>query len=41
MRAISPKCDDYVSFLSSIVISLHYYELLPHPERLSKIKKLL
>ena len=30
MRTINPKC--------SMVISLHYYELLPHPERLSKIK---
>ena len=38
MRTINPKCDDYISLLSSIVISLHYYELLPHPERLSKIK---
>ena len=38
MRTISPKYDNYISFLSSIVISLHYYELLPHPERLSKIK---
>ena len=38
MRTISPNCDDYISFLTSIVISLHYYELLPHPERLSKIK---
>ena len=39
MRTAIPKCDDYVSFLSSIVISLHYYELLPHPERYSKINK--
>ena len=39
MRTISPKCSDYVSFLSSIVISLHYYELLPHPESYSKIVK--
>ena len=39
LRTISPKCDDYISFLSSIVISLHYYELLRHSERLSKIKK--
>ena len=38
MRTISPNCDDYISFLTSIVIWLHYYELLPHPERLSKIK---
>ena len=39
MRTINPKCDVYISFLSSIVISLHYYDLLPHPERLSKIKE--
>ena len=38
-RTAIPKCDDYVSFLSSIVISLHYFELLPHPERYSKINK--
>ena len=36
MRTISPKFSHYVSFLSSIVISLHCYELLPHPERYSK-----
>ena len=39
MRTISPKCSDYISFLSSIVISLHYYELFPHPGRYSKIIK--
>ena len=39
MRTINPKCSDNVSFLSSVVISLHYYDLLPHPERLSKIKE--
>ena len=39
MRTISRKCSDYVSFLSLIVISLHYYELFPHPERYSKIIK--
>ena len=36
MRTISPKCSDYVFFLSSVVISLHCYELLPHSERYSK-----
>ena len=39
LRTISPNCGDYISFLSSIVIPLHYYELLQHSERLSKIKK--
>lgn len=39
MRVINPKCSDHTSVLSSIVISLHFYDLLPHPERYSKIKK--
>ena len=39
MRTINPQCSDNVCFLSSIVISLHYYDLLPHPKRLSKIKE--
>ena len=41
MRKINPKCSDHISFMSSIIIiiSLHYYELLPHPERYSKFKK--
>ena len=39
MRIINPKCPDHTSFLCSIVISLHYYDLLPHPERFSKIKR--
>ena len=39
MRTISPKFSHYVSFLSLVVTSLHYYELLPHPERYSKIIK--
>ena len=41
MRKINPKCSDHISFMSSIIISLHYYELLPHPERYSKFKKYL
>ena len=39
MRVINPKCSDYASFWSSIIISLHHYDLLPHPERFSKIQK--
>ena len=38
MREINPKCSDHTSFLCLIVLSLHYYDLLPHPERFSKIK---
>ena len=41
MRKINPKCSDHISFMSSIIISLHYYELLPHPGRYSKFKKYL
>ena len=39
MRIINPKYPDHTSFLCSIIISLHYYDLLPHPERFSKIKR--
>ena len=39
MRIINPKCLDHTSFLASIIISLHYCDLLPHPERFSKIKR--
>ena len=39
MRIINPKCSDHTSFLCSIIISLHYYDLLPHPERFSKMKR--
>ena len=41
MRKINPKCSDHISFMPSLIISLHYYELLPHPERYSKFKKYL
>ena len=36
MRVINPKCS---SFLCSVVISLHYYDIFRHPQRFSKIKK--
>ena len=39
MRIINPKCLDHTSFLASVIISLHYCDLLPHPERFSKIKR--
>ena len=39
LRVINPKCSDHISFLCSIIISLHHYDLLPHPERFSKIKR--
>ena len=41
MRKINLKCSDHISFMSSIVMSLHYYELLPHPERYSQLKNYL
>ena len=41
MRKIIPKCGDHTSFMSSIIISLYYYELLPHPERYFKFKTYL
>ena len=41
MRKINPKCSDFISFVTSIIIPLHYYELLPHPERYCKFKKYL
>ena len=39
MKSINPKCSNTNSFISSIIISLHYYELIPHPKRYSEIKK--
>ena len=39
MKTINPNCTSINSFICSIIISLHYYELIPHPERYSKIKK--
>ena len=41
MKTIIPKCTNTNSFICSIIISLHYYELISHPERYSKIKKYL
>ena len=38
MKTINPKCSNINSFMWSIIISLHYHELISHPERYSKIK---
>ena len=38
MRSINPKCTNNESFKYSILISLHYYELNNHPERISQLK---
>ena len=39
MRSINPKCSNNVSFKYSILISLHYYDLNNHPERINKLNK--
>ena len=38
MRKINPQSSDIDSFKYSILISLHYYEISFHPERVSKLK---
>ena len=38
MRRISPRSSDIDSFKYSILISLHYYDISFHPERISKLK---
>ena len=38
MRKINPKSSDEDSFKYSILISLYYYEINFHPERVSKLK---
>ena len=38
MRKINPKSSDADSFKYSILISLHYYDISFHPERISKLK---
>ena len=38
MRKINPKSSDIDSFKYSILISLHYYNISFHPERISKLK---
>ena len=39
MRTINPKCTNNESFKYSILISLHYYELKHHPERINQLNK--
>ena len=38
MRKINPKSSDVDSFKYSILISLHYYDISFHPERISKLQ---
>ena len=40
MRKIIPKSSNIDSFKYSIIISLHYYDISYHPERISKLKPL-
>ena len=39
MRKINPKSSDIDSFKYSILISLHYYDISFHPERISKLNQ--
>ena len=41
MRTINPKCNDSNSFKYSIIISLYYYDMIPHPERHNKVEKFI
>ena len=38
MRKINPKCCNEDSFMYSILISLHYYDISYNPERIKKIR---
>ena len=38
MRKINPKSSNEESFKYSILLSLHYYDISCHPERLSKLQ---
>lgn len=37
MRKINPKCTNIDSFKYSILISIHYYDITPNPERITKL----
>ena len=37
MRKINPKCSNEDSFIYSIIISLHYYDISHNPERISNL----
>ena len=39
MRTINPKCTNNNSLKCSILISLHYYQLNNHPERINQLNK--
>ena len=38
MCKINPKCSDDESFMYSIIISLHYYDISHNPERISTLR---
>ena len=38
MRKLNPKSSDEYSFKYSILISLHYYDITFHPERVSRLR---
>ena len=38
MRKINPRSSDIDSYKYSILISIHYYDISFHPERISKLK---
>ena len=37
MRTINPKCNNKDSFMYSILISLHYYDISHNPDRITKL----
>ena len=39
MRSINPMCTNSESFKYSVLISLHYYDLKDHPERINQLKR--
>ena len=39
MKTINPKCTDADSLKYSVLISLHYYDLYNHKERINKLNK--
>ena len=39
MKSINPKCTNNDSFKHSIIISLHYYDLNTHKERINQLNK--
>ena len=39
MKTINPKCTDNDSFKYSILISLYYYDLNVHKERINQLNK--